>query len=89
MRIRVYNATDRRFTLPRAFILEGVPGLAKTLMVSPLASLLNLTFRRIQFTSDLMPADITGTDILEEDRTTGKRVCRFVKGPLFGNMILD
>jgi len=69
-------------------ILEGVPGLAKTLMVSTLASLLNQTFRRIQFTPDLMPADITGTDILEEDRTTGKRVFRFVKGPLFGNLIL-
>ncbi len=69
-------------------ILEGVPGLAKTLMVSTLASLLNQTFRRIQFTPDLMPADITGTDILEEDHTTGKRVFRFVKGPLFGNMIL-
>jgi MoxR-like ATPase len=69
-------------------ILEGVPGLAKTLMVSTLASLLNQSFRRIQFTPDLMPADITGTDILEEDRTTGKRVFRFVKGPLFGNMIL-
>lgn len=69
-------------------ILEGVPGLAKTLMVSTLASLLNQTFRRIQFTPDLMPSDITGTDILEEDRTTGKRVFRFVKGPLFGNMIL-
>ena len=69
-------------------ILEGVPGLAKTLMVSTLSSLLNQTFRRIQFTPDLMPADITGTDILEEDHTTGKRVFRFVKGPLFGNMIL-
>src|SRR5437868_5682427 len=69
-------------------ILEGVPGLAKTLMVSTLASLLNQSFRRIQFTPDLMPADITGTDILEEDRTTGKRAFRFVKGPLFGNIIL-
>src|SRR5437868_10935463 len=69
-------------------ILEGVPGLAKTLMVATLASLLNQTFRRIQFTPDLMPSDITGTDILEEDRTTGKRVFRFVQGPLFGNMIL-
>lgn len=69
-------------------ILEGVPGLAKTLTVSTLASLLNQSFRRIQFTPDLMPADITGTEILEEDRTTGKRVFRFVKGPLFGNMIL-
>jgi MoxR-like ATPase len=69
-------------------ILEGVPGLAKTLMVSTLASMLNQTFRRIQFTPDLMPSDITGTDILEEDRTTGKRVFRFIPGPLFGNMIL-
>src|SRR5579885_1485990 len=69
-------------------ILEGVPGLAKTLMVSTLASLLDQTFRRIQFTPDLMPSDITGTDILEEDRTTGKRVFRFVQGPLFGNVIL-
>jgi len=69
-------------------ILEGVPGLAKTLTVSTLASLLNQSFGRIQFTPDLMPSDITGTDILEEDHTTGKRVFRFVKGPLFGNMIL-
>jgi MoxR-like ATPase len=69
-------------------ILEGVPGLAKTLIVSTLASLLSQTFRRIQFTPDLMPSDITGTDILEEDRTTGKRVFRFIPGPLFGNMIL-
>ncbi len=69
-------------------ILEGVPGLAKTLMVSTLASLLNQSFRRIQFTPDLMPSDITGTDILEEDRTTGKRVFRFIAGPLFANMIL-
>jgi MoxR-like ATPase len=69
-------------------ILEGVPGLAKTLMVSTLASLLDQTFRRVQFTPDLMPSDITGTDVLEEDRTTGKRVFRFVQGPLFGNVIL-
>jgi MoxR-like ATPase len=69
-------------------ILEGMPGLAKTLLVSTLSSLLQLQFRRIQFTPDLMPADITGTDVLEEDRTTGKRVFRFVKGPLFGNIIL-
>jgi MoxR-like ATPase len=69
-------------------ILEGVPGLAKTLTVSTLASLLNQSFGRIQFTPDLMPSDITGTDILEEDHTTGKRVFRFVKGPMFGNMIL-
>ena len=69
-------------------ILEGMPGLAKTLLVSTLSSLTQLKFRRIQFTPDLMPADITGTDVLEEDRTTGKRVFRFVQGPLFGNIIL-
>ena len=69
-------------------ILEGVPGLAKTLMVSTLASLLGMTFRRIQFTPDLMPSDITGTEILEEDHTTGKRVFKFVRGPIFGNIIL-
>jgi len=69
-------------------ILQGMPGLAKTMLVSTLASLLHLSFRRIQFTPDLMPADITGTDVLEEDRTSGKRVFRFVKGPLFGNIIL-
>jgi MoxR-like ATPase len=69
-------------------ILEGVPGLAKTLMVSTLASLLGMSFRRIQFTPDLMPSDITGTEILEEDHTTGKRVFKFVKGPIFGNIIL-
>ncbi|MCK4788355.1 MAG: AAA family ATPase, partial [Desulfobacteraceae bacterium] len=61
-------------------ILEGVPGLAKTLLISSVASMLGLQFRRIQFTPDLMPADITGTDILEEDHTTGKRVFRFVPG---------
>ncbi|MHC4797846.1 MAG: AAA family ATPase, partial [Planctomycetota bacterium] len=69
-------------------ILEGVPGLAKTLLVSELAKMLGLSFRRIQFTPDLMPADITGTDILEEDHTTGKRAFRFIKGPLFANIIL-
>jgi len=69
-------------------MLEGVPGLAKTLMVSTVSSLLGLTFRRIQFTPDLMPSDITGTEILEDDRTTGKRVFKFMKGPIFGNIIL-
>ena len=69
-------------------ILQGMPGLAKTMLISTLASVLHLTFRRVQFTPDLMPADITGTDVLEEDRTSGKRVFRFVKGPLFGNIIL-
>lgn len=69
-------------------MLQGMPGLAKTLLVSTLASLLHLNFRRIQFTPDLMPGDITGTEILEEDHTTGKRIFRFVEGPLFGNVIL-
>ena len=69
-------------------ILEGVPGLAKTLLVSTIASLLSMTFRRIQFTPDLMPSDITGTEILEEDHTTGKRVFKFVRGAIFGNIIL-
>ena len=62
-------------------LLEGVPGLAKTLMIRTLAHILNLKFKRIQFTPDLMPADITGTDVLEEDRTTGHRTIRFIQGP--------
>ncbi len=69
-------------------LLVGVPGLAKTLLVSTIARVLHLKFKRIQFTPDLMPSDITGTDVLEEDRTTGRRVFRFVRGPLFANMIL-
>jgi len=69
-------------------LLVGVPGLAKTLMISTLARVLNLRFNRIQFTPDLMPSDITGTEIIEEDRTTGKRQFRFVKGPVFANIIL-
>jgi len=69
-------------------LLVGVPGLAKTLLVSTISQVLNLSFKRIQFTPDLMPADITGTDVLEEDHTTGKRIFRFVHGPLFANMIL-
>jgi len=69
-------------------ILEGVPGLAKTLMISSLSQLLSLRFGRIQFTPDLMPSDITGTEILEEDQLTGKRVMRFVRGPIFANMVL-
>src|SRR2546427_798477 len=69
-------------------ILEGVPGLAKTLMISTIAQLLSLTFRRIQFTPDLMPSDITGTEILEEEEGTGRRRMKFVKGPIFGNLIL-
>ena len=69
-------------------VFVGVPGLAKTLLVSTLARVLSMSFQRIQFTPDLMPADITGTDILEEDRATGRREFRFVKGPLFANIIL-
>ncbi|HAA57009.1 MAG TPA: AAA family ATPase [Myxococcales bacterium] len=69
-------------------LLVGVPGLAKTLMISTLAEILNLSFNRIQFTPDLMPSDITGTDILEEDHSTGKRSFRFVQGPIFCNMLL-
>ena len=69
-------------------LLEGVPGLAKTLMISTLARSLNLSFSRIQFTPDLMPADITGTEIIEENRSTGSREFRFLEGPLFSNVIL-
>jgi MoxR-like ATPase len=69
-------------------LLEGVPGLAKTLLVSTLARSLNLTFSRIQFTPDLMPADITGTDIIEENRSTGQRELRFLAGPIFSHVIL-
>ncbi|HYE17026.1 MAG TPA: MoxR family ATPase [Tepidisphaeraceae bacterium] len=69
-------------------LLVGVPGLAKTLMISSLARVLKLSFNRIQFTPDLMPSDITGTDVLEEDQTTGKRQFRFVKGPVFSNIVL-
>ncbi len=69
-------------------LLVGVPGLAKTLLISTLAKTLGLSFNRIQFTPDLMPSDITGTEIIEEDKTTGGRVMRFVRGPVFANMIL-
>jgi len=69
-------------------LLEGVPGLAKTLMIRTVAQILNLTFKRIQFTPDLMPSDITGTDVIEEDRVTGRRDTRFIKGPIFANIIL-
>jgi MoxR-like ATPase len=69
-------------------LLVGVPGLAKTLLISTLAEVLDLSFKRIQFTPDLMPADITGTEVLEEDIGTGKRIFKFVKGPIFANMIL-
>ena len=69
-------------------LFVGVPGLAKTLLISTLAETLNLSFQRIQFTPDLMPADITGTEVLEEDHTTGRRAFRFVKGPVFANLVL-
>jgi MoxR-like ATPase len=69
-------------------LLEGVPGLAKTLLVSTLSKVLDLSFKRIQFTPDLMPADITGTDILEIDQVSGRRNFRFVHGPIFANMVL-
>jgi MoxR-like ATPase len=69
-------------------LLEGVPGLAKTLMISTLARCLSMTFSRIQFTPDLMPADITGTDVLQENRSTGVREFRFIQGPLFHNFVL-
>lgn len=69
-------------------LLVGVPGLAKTLLISTLARVLNLKFSRIQFTPDLMPSDITGTEIIEEDHTSGRRQFRFVKGPVFANIIL-
>jgi MoxR-like ATPase len=69
-------------------LLVGVPGLAKTLLVQTLAEALDLQFSRIQFTPDLMPTDITGTEVIEEDRTTGRRIFRFVKGPIFANVVL-
>ena len=69
-------------------ILEGVPGLAKTLLISTLARATSLSFARIQFTPDLMPSDITGTEVIEEDKATGTRELRFVKGPVFANVIL-
>jgi MoxR-like ATPase len=69
-------------------LLIGVPGLAKTLMVSTVAEALNLSFNRVQFTPDLMPSDITGTEIIEEDLTTGRRAFRFVHGPIFANVVL-
>ena len=69
-------------------LIVGVPGLAKTLLIATLAQVLDLKFTRIQFTPDLMPSDITGTDIIEEDPTTGRRRWTFVQGPIFGNILL-
>jgi MoxR-like ATPase len=69
-------------------LMVGVPGLAKTLLISTIANVLKLKFSRIQFTPDLMPSDITGTDVIEENRTTGERAFRFIRGPVFANIIL-
>src|SRR3982751_1019988 len=69
-------------------IITGVPGLAKTLLVRTVASVLELSFKRIQYAQDLMPADITGTEIIEEDRATGHRAMQFIRGPLFANIVL-
>jgi MoxR-like ATPase len=69
-------------------LLEGVPGLAKTLLIKTLSDALDLKFSRIQFTPDLMPSDITGTEIIEEDQTTGRRVFKFFEGPVFANIVL-
>ena len=69
-------------------LITGLPGLAKTLLVSSIAGTLGLSFKRIQFTPDLMPSDITGTEIIEEDRSTGKRALEFIRGPVFANIVL-
>ena len=69
-------------------LMVGVPGLAKTLLVSTIANVLKLKFSRIQFTPDLMPSDITGTDVIEENRATGGRDFRFIQGPIFANIVL-
>ncbi len=69
-------------------LLEGVPGLAKTLMVSTLAETLSLQFSRIQFTPDLMPSDIVGTEVIQEDKASGAREFKFLKGPVFSNIVL-
>ena len=69
-------------------LLEGVPGLAKTLMVSTMAKCLKMDFSRIQFTPDLMPSDITGTEVIQEDKVTGAREFKFLNGPVFANVVL-
>ena len=69
-------------------VLVGVPGLAKTLLIQTLAKTLNLTFSRVQFTPDLMPGDITGTEVIEDDKETGRKQFKFIKGPIFANIIL-
>lgn len=69
-------------------LLKGVPGLAKTLLVSTVSDVLGITFRRVQFTPDLMPSDITGTEVIQEDPETGRKAFKFVRGPVFANMVL-
>ena len=69
-------------------MITGVPGVAKTLLIASLARIMDLSFKRIQFTPDLMPSDITGTEVLEEDISTGKRELRFIAGPVFGNIVM-
>ncbi|MCC5942972.1 MAG: AAA family ATPase, partial [Balneolaceae bacterium] len=69
-------------------VLVGVPGLAKTLLIHTLAKTLNLSFNRIQFTPDLMPGDITGTEVIEDDKETGRKSFKFIKGPIFANIVL-
>src|SRR5688572_20615746 len=69
-------------------LLRGVPGLAKTLLIKKLAQAIDVRFNRIQFTPDLMPSDILGAEVIEEDRSTGKRVIRFIRGPVFANIVL-
>src|SRR5690242_18856227 len=69
-------------------LLRGVPGLAKTLLIKTLADCVDLKFNRIQFTPDLMPSDIVGAEVIEEDRATGQRVIRFIRGPIFANILL-
>ena len=69
-------------------LIVGVPGLAKTLIIKSMAELLDMNFKRIQFTPDLMPSDITGTEVIDDDKSSGKRSFRFFKGPIFGNIIL-
>ena len=86
-----HEVVEQLLTCPLAgghCLLEGVPGLAKTLLVRALGSALDLDFRRIQFTPDLMPSDIIGTEVLEEDHGTGKRYFTFQKGPVFTNLLL-
>ena len=69
-------------------LIQGPPGTAKTMLIASLAKVVNLSFKRIQFTPDLMPSDISGTEILEEDQTTGQRFTKFVQGPVFSNIVM-